>query len=71
MNNPTLRSPFPSLWLQERGIRDPYTNTLTFTRAYTNAASTDIRATFARAYLQLHIDRHEKDQLVINFANDL
>ena len=77
MTNPKIFTPSPSptatqpLWLQERGTRDPNTNTLRFTRTYTNAASTDIRETFARAQLQLHIDRHEKDQLVINFANNI
>jgi excinuclease UvrABC helicase subunit UvrB len=100
MTNPKIFTPSPSpspsptatqpLWLQERGTRDPNTNTLRFTRTYTNAASTDIRETFARAQLQLHIDRHEdgkpsvinknfdalidrheKDQLVIDFSNGI
>ena len=69
MNNTTNTN--TSLWLQERGTRDPQTNTLRFTRSYTNAASTDIRETFRRVALNNTIDRHEKDQLVINFSNNI
>jgi hypothetical protein len=43
-------------YLQEVGKRDPYTNTVRFSRAYVPSHATDIRITFERVKAQKQLN---------------